>query len=36
MRRLDRLDDSVFTQLYGRTPAPVAAIRKRFADWPRD
>lgn len=34
MCRLDRLDDSVFG-LYQRTPAQVAEIRARFADWPR-
>jgi hypothetical protein len=34
MRRLDRLDDSVFG-LYQRTPAQVAQMRARFADWPR-
>jgi hypothetical protein len=34
MRRLDRLDDSVFT-LYGYTPDQVTQIRTRFADWPR-
>jgi hypothetical protein len=35
IRRLDRLDDSVFVELYGRTLADVARIRARFADWPR-
>jgi hypothetical protein len=35
LRRLDRLDDSVFVDLYGRTTAEVAEIRSRFADWPR-
>jgi hypothetical protein len=34
MRRLDRLDDVVFN-LYQRTPAQIAEIRARFADWPR-
>lgn len=34
MRRLDRLDDSVF-ELYGRTPDQISQIRARFADWPR-
>lgn len=34
MRRLDRLDDSVF-ELYGRTPDQISQIRARFAGWPR-
>lgn len=34
MRRLDRLDDSVFA-LYGLSPEKVADVRSRFADWPR-
>jgi hypothetical protein len=34
MRRLDRLDDAVFG-LYQVSPAQVAQIRARFADWPR-
>jgi hypothetical protein len=35
MRRLDRLDDSVFAEPYRRTPEEIAGIRARFADWPR-
>jgi predicted nucleotidyltransferase component of viral defense system len=34
MRRLDRLDDSVFA-LYGLGPEKVAEVRSRFTDWPR-
>jgi len=34
MRRLDRLDDSVFA-LYSLTPAQISDLRARFADWPR-
>lgn len=33
--RLDRLDDSVFAELYGRSPEQIAGIRAQFADWPR-
>jgi len=35
IRRLDRLDDSVFAELYGRTPEQIAEIRARFEAWPR-
>jgi hypothetical protein len=35
MRRLDRLDDSVFTDLYGLTATDVDRLRERFATWPR-
>jgi predicted nucleotidyltransferase component of viral defense system len=35
MLRLDRLDDSVFTQLYRLTPDQVREIRLTFSDWPR-
>jgi hypothetical protein len=33
-RRLDRLDDAVFTR-YGLTPDDVAQLRGRLAAWPR-
>jgi hypothetical protein len=33
-QRLDRLSDTVFRR-YGLTPADVARLRERFADWPR-
>jgi hypothetical protein len=33
-RQLDRLPDGLFAR-YGLSPADVAAMRKRFADWPR-
>jgi hypothetical protein len=35
MVRLDRLDDSVFTQLYGLSPDQVREIRAAFSTWPR-
>jgi len=35
MRRLDRLDDTVFTALYGLSVDRVAGLRGRFTDWPR-
>jgi hypothetical protein len=35
MKRLDRLDDSVFTDLYGLSQDDVAVLRSTFADWPR-
>lgn len=35
MRRLDRLDDTVFEDLYGLSAAQIAEVRRRFADWPR-
>ncbi|MDI1463633.1 nucleotidyl transferase AbiEii/AbiGii toxin family protein [Catellatospora sp. KI3] len=35
MRRLDRLDDSVWQHLYGLSPQACAAVRAAFADWPR-
>jgi hypothetical protein len=33
--RLDRLDDAIFTDLYGLTPPAIEDLRARFADWPR-
>lgn len=35
MTRLDRLDDSVFTDLYGLSKEDVDALRAALADWPR-
>ncbi len=35
MARLDRLDDSVFTDLYGVAREEVDVLRAAFADWPR-
>jgi hypothetical protein len=35
MLRLDRLDDSVFTEQYRLSSAQVAQIRQAFAPWPR-
>ena len=35
MLRLDRLDDAVFTQLYGLSPNQVRGIRVIFSTWPR-
>lgn len=35
MRRLDRLDDAVFTDLYGLSAGEATELRTRFADWPR-
>jgi len=35
MSRLDRLDDSVFVDLYGLSPGEIAPLRGAFADWPR-
>jgi hypothetical protein len=35
MTRLDRLDDSVFTDLYGLSKEAVDALRAAFTDWPR-
>ncbi|GHJ46813.1 hypothetical protein Cs7R123_41550 [Catellatospora sp. TT07R-123] len=35
MRRLDRLDDTVWQHLYGLSPQACAAVRDAFADWPR-
>lgn len=35
MQRLDRLDDSVFSQLYGLTQDQIADIRTAFSTWPR-
>ncbi len=35
MNRLDRLDDSVFTDLYGLSREAVDALRAAFTDWPR-
>lgn len=35
MSRLDRLDDSVFIDLYGLSPAEVEPLRRAFDDWPR-
>ena len=34
-RRLDRLDDAVFTR-YGLTPDNVAQLRSQLAAWPRN
>jgi hypothetical protein len=36
MARLDRLDDSVFIDLYGLSKDEVNALRATFAGWPRD
>ena len=33
-RQLDRMPDGMFAR-YGLTPADVAALRERFAAWPR-
>ena len=33
-RQLDRMPDQMFAR-YGLTPADVAALRERFAAWPR-
>jgi predicted nucleotidyltransferase component of viral defense system len=35
MARLDRLDDSVFTELYGLSKKQTDTLRASFADWPR-
>jgi len=35
LRRLDRLDDAVFVELYGRTLEQIDEMRGRFVDWPR-
>lgn len=35
MTRLDRLDDTVFTDLYGLTKEDVNALRAAFAGWRR-
>jgi hypothetical protein len=35
LRRLDRLDNAVFEELYGRTREQIDEIRARFAGWPR-
>jgi hypothetical protein len=35
MVRLDRLDDSIFMELYGLGNEDVAALRAAFSDWPR-
>jgi predicted nucleotidyltransferase component of viral defense system len=35
MRRLDRLDDTVFRDLYELTDDQIAHVRERFAGWPR-
>lgn len=35
MRRLDRLDDTVFTQLYGLDARQVEQLHVAFAAWPR-
>src|SRR5262245_45555056 len=34
MMRLDRLDDSLFIDLYGPSKDEVDALRATFADWP--
>jgi hypothetical protein len=35
MRRLDRLDDSVFAELYAMTTENITRMRARFDTWPR-
>ena len=35
MSRLDRLDDSLFIDLYGLSRDEVEPLRAAFADWPR-
>ncbi|MDG4766170.1 nucleotidyl transferase AbiEii/AbiGii toxin family protein [Solwaraspora sp. WMMD406] len=35
MQRLDRMDDSVFREVYGLTAAQINEVRHRFAAWPR-
>jgi len=35
MDRLDRLDNSVFVELYGLSNAEVATVRAAFSGWPR-
>jgi len=35
LRRLDRLDNAVFEEMYGRTLEQIDEIRVRFVDWPR-
>jgi hypothetical protein len=35
MMRLDRLEDSVFVELYGLGKEDVAVLRAAFSDWPR-
>jgi hypothetical protein len=35
MRRLDMLDDTVFTQLYRLSPEQVGEVRITFSTWPR-
>lgn len=35
MTRLDQLDDSVFTDLYGLSKEDVNALRAALANWPR-
>lgn len=35
MARLDRLDDSIFIELYGLSKDQVNTIRAAFTDWPR-
>jgi hypothetical protein len=33
--RLERLNDAVFTDLYGLSPERVTELRTLLADWPR-
>lgn len=35
MQRLDRMEDSVFREIYGLTAAQINEVRQRFATWPR-
>jgi hypothetical protein len=35
MARLDRLDDSIFTDLYRLSKEEINALRTAFTDWPR-
>ena len=35
IRRLDRLDDSIFADLYGQSQDQIAELRTRFESWPR-
>jgi predicted nucleotidyltransferase component of viral defense system len=35
VQRLDRMDDSVFREIYGLTAAQIDEVRHRFSTWPR-